>query len=513
MKQMVQGTYKAACLAFLTIALSACGGSGGSSSSAPDPTDPPTTNPPQSATGIFLDSAVEGLSYSSGALSGFTDADGRFEYEVDNTVIFSIGSITIGAALGADTITPLELVNGAEDETDDEVVNILRFLQTLDNDANPDNGIQITSIMRDLAVDTVINFDQTPEEFTDDGIVQTVLATMTSGSDAGARLLLAADIALAHFRETLDGINGIPTGSGDDEYCAANTPNLTSTRGNVYVFEVPSGSCLGITEDNSPKKTVPLSITEVRIHESITEGVDIHVEDNARLYLRSEGFNISGFDLNYSFEITNNSAHDYCITPDDIHAKDAAGNILDNINIFGEDSAGSELFLNRSQRCFSPGYTQSYVARSNFISREDFDKIASLEIERIVVNPLRDLSTVTKAEELDAQMNWTISPDAPNYPALRVTLTNNIGRDIRLDKSQHRVWFFDNEGYALSTSFVRLHEALGFEDDDQLSDDDYIIMGNSEVFSLLDEVADNAAVTPSRATKARVYLRWDYVSP
>ncbi len=158
MKQMVQGTYKAACLAFMAIALSACGGSGGSSSSAPDPVDPPpTTNPPQSATGIFLDSAVEGLSYSSGALSGFTDVDGRFEYEVNNTVIFSIGSIAIGAALGADTITPIELVDGAEDETDDEVVNILRFLQTLDNDANPDNGIQITSIMRDSAVDSTKN--------------------------------------------------------------------------------------------------------------------------------------------------------------------------------------------------------------------------------------------------------------------------------------------------------------------------------------------------------------------
>lgn len=509
MKHIVQGKYKAACLAFLTIALSACGGSGGGSSSSPAP----TTNPPQSATGVFLDSAVEGISYSSGALSGITDADGRFEYEVDNTIIFSIGSITIGAALGADTITPIELVDGAADETNDEVVNILRFLQTLDNDANPDNGIQITSIMRNLAVDTVIDFAQTPEAFTDDGLVQTILSTMTSASDTGARLLLAAEVALAHFRETLDGINGIPTGSSDDEYCAANTPNLTSTRGNVYVFEVPSGNCLGIAEDNSPKKTVPLSVLEVRTHEDITEDVNIHIEDNVRLYLRSEGFNISGFDLNYTFEITNNSTHDYCInTGGALQAKDNVGNILGNINIFG-DNSGPELFLSRSQRCFSPGYTQSYIARSNFISREDFDKIASLEIDRIVVNPLRDLSTVTKAEELDAQMSWTISPNDPNYPALRATFTNNIGRDIRLDKSQHRVWFFDDEGYALSTTFVRLHEALGFDDDDQLSDNDYIIMGNGEVFSLLDEIADNAAVTPSRATKARVYLRWDYVSP
>lgn len=512
MEYKLQSRLSMPCMAFLaTIALSACGGGG--SSNAPSTANPPTTPSPQSAQGVFLDSAVEGMSYSSGALSGITGADGGFEYEIDNTVIFSIGGITIGAALGADTITPLDLVEGAEDETDDEVVNILRFLQTLDNDGNPDNGIQITSVMRDLAVDTVIDFTQSIEVFNDDGAVQTIIATMTGASDAGAKLLLAADIVLAHFRETLAGISGIPVGSSDDEYCSANTPNLTSTRGNVYVFEVPSGNCLGIAEDSSPKKTIPLSILDVRIHEDITQDVALQIEDSARLYLRTEGFNVGGFDLNYTFKITNNSAHDYCIDPGgSLRAKDDAGNVLGSINIFG-DNSGPELFLNRSQRCFSPGYTQNYIARSSSISREDFDNIASLEIERIVVNPLRDVSTVTKAEELDAQMSWTISPSGLNYPALRATFTNNIGRDIRLDKSQHRVWFFDDEGYALSTSFVRLHEALGFEDDDELSDDDYVILGNGEMFSLLDDIADNAAVTPSRATKARVYLRWSYVTP
>jgi hypothetical protein len=509
-KQRFKETFEALSMAILVITLSACGG--GSSDN-----NPPQNNQPELSQGVFLDSAVEGISYSSGAISGITNAEGKFEYEVDGTITFSIGSVTLGSALAADIITPLELVSDAADETDAQVVNMLRFLQTLDNDANLDNGIQITRAMQDLIIDAIIDFDQSIEDFGNDGSVQTLISTLTSASDAGARILISAEEALLHFQETLADITGDPTGSDDGDYCAANTPPLSSAQGNVYVFDVPSGNCLGIAEDNSPKKTIPLNILEIIVSEDITENVQVDIESTARLYLRSEGFNFDGFDLNYSFEITNNSTSDYCIDlGGDFNAKDADGNILEDINIYGTNS-GPELFLNPSQRCFSPGYTQSYIAQSTFISREDFDKIASLEIGRATVNLLDNApfstTSPTKAEELEAQMSWTISADAPNYPALEVTFTNNLGTDIRLDKSHHKVWFFDDEGYALSSGFVRLHEALGFDDNDNLSEDDYIILGIGEVFSLLDAVADNAVVTPSRATKARVYLNWDYVTP
>ncbi|PCJ99990.1 MAG: hypothetical protein COA45_04030 [Zetaproteobacteria bacterium] len=504
-KQRFKGTFEALFMAILVITLSACGG--GSSDN-----NPPQNNQPELSQGVFLDSAVEGLTYSSGEVSGITNGEGRFEYEVGGTITFSIGSVTLGSTQAADIITPLELVSDAADETDAQVVNMLRFLQTLDNDANLDNGIQITQTMQDLIIDTIIDFDQSIEDFGNDGSVQTLISTLTSASDAGARILISAEEALLHFQETLADITGNPTGSDDGDYCAANTPSLSSARGNVYVFDVQSGDCLGIAEDNSPKKTIPLNILEIIVSEDITENVQVDIESTARLYLQSEGFNFDGFDLNYSFEITNNSTSDYCIDlSGDFNAKDADGNILEDINIYGTNS-GPELFLNPAQRCFSAGYTQSYIAQSTFISREDFDKIASLEIGRAIVKPL-DNAPSTKAEALDAQMSWTISADAPNYPALEVTFTNNIGRDIRLDKSQHKVWFFDDEGYALSSNSIRLHEALGFGDDDDLSEDDYIILGNGEVFSLLDAVADNAVVTPSRATKARVYLNWDYVTP
>ena len=506
MKYISQNIHSAIYGAVLATTLYACGGSGGSSSS--DPVD----NAQQAkAQGVFLDSSVAGLTYSSGALSGITDNNGSFEYEVGKEVIFSIGSITLGSALAADIITPLELVSDAADETDTQVVNMLRFLQTLDNDENLDNGIQITQTMRDLIIDTIIDFDQSIIDFSNDESVQTLISTLTSASDAGPRILISAEEALLHFQETLADITGDPTGSDNGDYCAANTPSLSTAQGNVYVFDVQSGDCLGIAEDSSPKKTIPLNIMELIVSEDITENVQVEIESTARLYLRSEGFNFDGFDLNYSFEITNNSTSDYCIDlGGDFNAKDADGNILEDVNIYG-DNSGPELFLNPEQRCFSPGYTQSYIAQSTFISREYFDKIASLEIGRAVATPLD--ASPRKAEELEAQMSWTISADAPNYPALEVTFTNNIGTDIRLDKSQHKVWFFDDEGYALSSGFVRLHEALGFDDDDDLSEDDYIILGNGEVFSLLDAVADNAAVTPSRATKARVYLNWKYITP
>ena len=52
-------------------------------------------------TGVFVDAPVEGLSYTSGAISGTTDATGRFLYTPGATVNFSVGSVTLPPVAGA----------------------------------------------------------------------------------------------------------------------------------------------------------------------------------------------------------------------------------------------------------------------------------------------------------------------------------------------------------------------------------------------------------------------------
>jgi hypothetical protein len=187
------------------LALIACGDSSSNNSNDGMPGTPAD---PQTKQGVFLDSAVEGLSYSSGALTGFTDAAGTFEYEDGQSVTFSVGGVVIGTAIGADTITPLELISAASDSSNSTVINIARFLQTLDDDANPDNGITILESVRDLAADQTVNFEQAVTTFADDGNVQTVISTLTTVTNAGARLLITAAAAQAHLNATLETLNG-----------------------------------------------------------------------------------------------------------------------------------------------------------------------------------------------------------------------------------------------------------------------------------------------------------------
>jgi len=126
--------------------------------------------------GTFLDSRVEGIEYKASlnstiSLAGVTDAKGKFKYPKGATIIFSIGDIVIGKTLAKPVITPVDLVEGAADENHPVVINIIRFLQTLDDDGNPENGIMIIEPVRTRAVSLSINFDVSISEFEQDAAV------------------------------------------------------------------------------------------------------------------------------------------------------------------------------------------------------------------------------------------------------------------------------------------------------------------------------------------------------
>lgn len=162
-----------------------------------------SNNTIQSQSGNFIDSPVQGVSYVSGNTSGMTDGVGQFIYEPNAQVMFMIGDIALGSAAGASTITPVELVNGAVDEANSTVTNIARFLQTLDDDGNPDNGITITSDVTNLAISKNINFSQSITDFENDGNVQTCIAELTAVTSAGARTLVSAAQAQSHLNASL----------------------------------------------------------------------------------------------------------------------------------------------------------------------------------------------------------------------------------------------------------------------------------------------------------------------
>ena len=196
----------------LTLLLNACSSGDGDSG-------------PSSQQGVFLDSAVSGLSYSSGSLSGTTGADGAFLYEQGGTVTFKIGDIVVGTANGQAVMTPVSLVSGATNETDPTVVNIVQFLLTIDDDSNPTNGIQITATQSATATGQSIDF--TSASFDTDTNLLNVIALLTPGTTLVSEL-----DAQAHLKDTLfTAIAGIYNGtySGDD----GGTWSVTASTGGI----------------------------------------------------------------------------------------------------------------------------------------------------------------------------------------------------------------------------------------------------------------------------------------
>lgn len=160
--------------------------------------------------GLFVDSAVEGIQFVSGGQSGITDDKGTFQYETGATVRFSIGNIAIGEGTPQPVMTPLDLVPGALDETHPTVINIARFVLTLDDDGDPSNGIKITQAVRDAALGKSINFAQSVSDFENDANVQGIISDLTSLTTAGNRTLISTADAQIHLMNTLIGIGDRP---------------------------------------------------------------------------------------------------------------------------------------------------------------------------------------------------------------------------------------------------------------------------------------------------------------
>lgn len=183
-------------LAFSLI-FSACGGGGGSSV---------VSDESSVSTGVFIDSTVAGLRFVTASQEGTTDSQGKFHYKTGETVQFYIGDVFLGEAEVDAVLTPFDLVSGASNELDPSVTNITRFLQTLDDDANLSNGIQITPSVASLATGQSINFQQSISGFENDGAVQVLVSTLTSATSAGARSLVSAQAAQAHLNASMLGL-------------------------------------------------------------------------------------------------------------------------------------------------------------------------------------------------------------------------------------------------------------------------------------------------------------------
>ncbi len=213
MKKFVLGLFVSAPL-WLVLG---CGGGGGGDSGGGTNTGGGMA--PVVLTGTFLDAAVGNIKYSTATQTGMTDALGQFKYSANETVTFSVGNVTLPPVAAADLITPLTLA-GTADMGNNTVLNILVFLQSLDDDGNPDNGILIPAGARAAATSN-LDFTAPPLAFR----AQTAFTSLVANSGSRTKTPVAVADALTHFSTTLAN-NGI---SAQDPRPVARTADIAPT--------------------------------------------------------------------------------------------------------------------------------------------------------------------------------------------------------------------------------------------------------------------------------------------
>lgn len=155
-----------------------------------------SVEPSNIRSGVFIDSPVEGLMFQAGQIQGRTDQEGTFYYQEGDTITFSIEGVVIGeAALAKEIMTPINLVSDLDSfVTHPKVTNIARFLQSLDEDQDPDNGITLSTTTREAVKSAFTSIDFSEGNF--------VLQVGNFFSSIGTPLSDKAT-AQAHFFSTL----------------------------------------------------------------------------------------------------------------------------------------------------------------------------------------------------------------------------------------------------------------------------------------------------------------------
>lgn len=204
-----------ACMMLMLLVACGGGGSGGNDNHHCEST--------QTLTGRFIDSPVEGLRYSSydfriadlrACHVGTTNSNGEFLYEPGHHVSFRFcrACPAMPRFPAQAIVTPADIVDAPWPIEDKGRTfrNLLRFIQTLDVDGDPNNGIRLATIPTDVfheaypvgGTDMYIDvFDVDESEFETDDAILTIIGRVTNTSN-----LVDAKIAEEHFDRVIAGL-------------------------------------------------------------------------------------------------------------------------------------------------------------------------------------------------------------------------------------------------------------------------------------------------------------------
>ena len=145
----------------------------------------------------IVDGVVEGLEYfTTSGFTGLTDENGQFRYLNGDDITFKVGGVVLGTATAEDVASGKTFLQDIADVdrtdlNDEYLENMATFLQSLDENRHPDDGIVITEATR-MALQGA-NLDLRTATGTE---VRTLV------EDIGARYVNEAD-AMAHVKKML----------------------------------------------------------------------------------------------------------------------------------------------------------------------------------------------------------------------------------------------------------------------------------------------------------------------
>ena len=164
-------------------------------------------------TGFYVDSAVQGVDYTCGTQSGVTDKEGKFVFEKGQKCTFSIADIVLRE------VAPNELTDGKK--IVEENIDVAVFLQSIDSDGNPENGIAIKPEIVNVIADETQNSKQVP---TSDDLETLVSEIEQKVSEYEGKVVSPED-AQRHLDNTLSKITQEMLG-GKTFYLVAKNENL-----------------------------------------------------------------------------------------------------------------------------------------------------------------------------------------------------------------------------------------------------------------------------------------------
>ncbi len=249
-------------------------------------------------TGVFLDGPVINIGYKTETQQGLTNHLGEYKYIEGERVTFFIGDLELPSVVAMGLVTPLELV-GVNDVENTTVVNILRLLQTLDEDGNPENGVTITELAKANA--QRVDFGLPEKDFESSLAVNSLI--LNGGQYYETKGLVQTLVAIEHFKLSLgSGIRINMQGrTATSKIINSDCPNIPG--GYEYTFTDSAITMIGSDAwDNSgdvPCRLASIDKTTVTPQDFIKYGSDsaLHCADYPTCTTSDFERSVSGVDV------------------------------------------------------------------------------------------------------------------------------------------------------------------------------------------------------------------------